>query len=234
MLFWLLLQRSYANSVLQNSGLDSRDILDSPAYFTEASMGSNLLLDDLMEYDPNLASSVSLTGANIIQPESDVGLLTNLNVTAFKSDDLFISADFDLLVTDDYCSTQSPNGKRKRNSASCPVPKVPPKLDIQDDDSPTQPEAATISPSGDEKNPECEEKVFGLGRTFDVCCNGPYGPFAIDDRTRLVYNWIGDCRLGVSRIWDSFLSRTTDSDELQVLNSLVSRKKSTPVVVFGL
>lgn len=190
----VLLQGFYASSVAQNSGLNSYGLVDSSADFAGASIDPVPFLDDTTEYDSDLGSpSVSVTGADPMEFELDAEPLTGLGVTSLNSNDPLTAANFDPIGTDSYCSNQS----RKRNDAICPTLEIPTRLETNDDDLDTEFDAETSPTAGNKKNPECEERIFGFGRIFDVCCNGRLGPFAIDYRTRLVYNWIGDCRPGM-------------------------------------
>lgn len=192
----VLLQVSYTSSTARISGLNSRDTFDSSTDFTEAGMDSISFLDDSTEFDPDLASpSSSIASADPIGIELDAEPIAGLGVTSLNSDDLLVAASFDPTGTEGYCSSQK--RKRKRNDANCPIPKVPISLEIHEGDPDTPLDSEILSTTTDKKNPECEERIFGFGRSFDVCCNGPLGPYGIDYRARLIFNWIGDCRLGM-------------------------------------
>lgn len=182
----LLLQGVYVSSVAQILGLNSRDIFDSSTDFSEVSM------------DPILASpSTSIASADSTRIELDNEPGTGLDVTSLNSNDLLMVANIDPIDTGGYCLSQS--RKRKRTDASCPVQEVPTSLGLYDDDL-ESPLDSEIPSATEKKFPECEENFFGLGRVFDVCCKGPLGPYGIDSRARLIFNWIGDCRLGMLSI----------------------------------
>ena len=191
----LLLQGLYLSSVAQISGLDSGDIFDSSSDFSEVSMDPILLLNDPMESDLDLPSpSTSIVSADSMGIELDNEPGNRLDVTSLNSNDLLMAGNIDPIDPVGYCFSQS--RKRKRTDASCPVQEVPTSLGLYDDD-PELRLDSEIPSTAEKKFPDCEEKVFGLGRVFDVCCKGPLGPFGIDSRARLVFNWIGDCRLGM-------------------------------------
>lgn len=190
----LLLQGSYVSSVAQISGLNARDTFDSSIDLAESSMDPIPLLDDSMESNLDLASpSISIASAELMGIEFDNELGTGLDVASLNVNDL-MAANIDPVDTVGYCSSQS--RKRKRNDASCPAPEVPTSLGLYEDD-PEMPLDSEIPSTTEQTFRECEEKILGFGRVFDVCCKGPLGPFGIDSRARLIYNWIGDCHLGM-------------------------------------
>lgn len=192
----LLLQGSYVSSVAQISGFNSRDILDSSTDFAETSMDPIPLFGDSMEFDPDLASpSVSIASADPMGTELGDEPGAGLGVTSLNSNNLHMAANFDLVDIVGYCSSQS--RKRKRNDASCPQLEIPTSLGLNDNDPEIPLDSEIPLSEAEKKFPECEERLIFFGRVFDVCCKGPLGPFGIDDRARLIYNWIGDCRLGM-------------------------------------
>lgn len=203
----LLLQRSWANPVPDDSSSSSPNSFD---LFTESSTEASL--------DPNLY----LESLNPSKSGSDIELFH----PSGQVDGLVASADFEpILVADDYCPTT--NGRsRKRDSGSCPAPGVEVPLgseiigDYNDDD----------LERDRQKNPNelpgrdpliCSEIWFYFGRIFDVCCNGPFGPFILDPDARMLYRWISDCQLGTFFLYpivvDFFRSCRSD-------NALICRK----------
>lgn len=141
----------------------------------------------------------SVTGADPMEFALDAEPVTELDLTSLDSDGFLTAVDSDALANEKFCSNESRKRMRKRNDAICPAPEMPPNLGIfvdEDTDADTYNAEDSLTTGGGQK-PECEEKVPALGRIFDVCCNGPLGPFAIDHRVRLVYNYIGGCRLGM-------------------------------------
>lgn len=175
LLFIMLLQhRCWANPVLD----EPSEIFDlDPDSISKESL------------DPN----VYLNSVGSSQPGSGLSLFES----SAQSNDLIAFDGSGLAAgVDDNCPPN--NGQsRKRNSMTCPAT------------------GSTGSPSfgifGDyneeeldslEEDPRdlniCSEIFFFFGRVFDVCCNGPYGPYVIDEDVRLIYSWISDCRLGMS------------------------------------
>lgn len=193
LLIIFLLQFSEIKSTLHGSHLHARDVFDTSADITEVSLDPDFNLGDSTEYDPN--SSISFAGAADIGSGSDIEPLTDLSTTSPKSNDFLAASNLELVNYGDSCV--SPSRKRKRNNASCVAPNL---LPLNDEQPSIQPEANPLSTSV-KVYPGCEDRLIGFGRIFDVCCNGPLGPFAIDNRVRLVYNWIGDCHLGLPNIF---------------------------------
>lgn len=228
----LLLQGSFVNSVAQISGLNSRDTFDSSTDFSEVSLDPILFLDDSMQSGLSLASPpISIASADPLGIEFENEPGTGLDVTSLNSNDLVMAANIEPIDTMGYCSSQS--RKRKRNVASCPIQQVPTSLGLYGDDDSELPLDAEIPSATENKFPECEERIFGLGRIFDVCCKGPLGPYGIDGRARLIYNWIRDCRLGMPSMVSIRVVKLTAIDCKGTGFLVFPPKNTTPVVDFG-
>ena len=173
-----LLRHSWASPVSDDLSLTSFDILDPISEtLSDASVDPNLYLD-------SLSSSSSGSDLNLFEPleqTADPGWPEDLGVVT---------------VADNYCPVV--NGQsRKRDGTTCPAPGAVtlPTLGIFGD--PNDEDIITQSEEDKKKNPNiCSEIMFFFGRIFDVCCNGPFGPYVIDTDVRLIYNYISDCRLG--------------------------------------
>lgn len=181
MLIILLWQHSsWASPAPDDSSFNSLDLFDPASEsFSHASLDPNLSLDPL----------------GSPQSESDMGLFGIFGQT----NGLVASEDSGLVAgADDNCPLI--NGQsRKRNGETCTVPGLilPPGSEIvgghDDEDLGLQGGVDLEGP-----NPMiCSEIMFFFGRIFDVCCTGPYGPFAIDPDVRLIYSWINECRMGM-------------------------------------
>lgn len=201
----LLLQLSWASPVPDDSSVSSLDSLDPfTESKTEASLDSNLLRESL----------------NPLESGSDIELFE----LSGQIDGLVASADSELiLVADEYCPIT--NGRsRKRNDVTCPAVGVPSGSEIigdyNDDDLDMERKKNPNELPGREPN-ICSEIMFYFGRIFDVCCNGPFGPFLLDPDARMIYNWISDCQLGtLLYIMVVDLFRLCRND-----NALICRKK---------
>lgn len=43
---------------------------------------------------------------------------------------------------------------------------------------------------------KCPGLYYIIARLVDVCCDGGFGPFVIDKKVRLIYDWIDKCEMG--------------------------------------
>lgn len=172
----LMLLCSGANPVADDLSLDSLDIFSSPSESqSEASLNPGVHLDTLSS-------------------GSDLGVPFTLEGTT-DQDSVLIGAEDCLTV----------NGQlRKRDGAICPAPRVVESSNLgifgdSDDED-------LVPPTEEERKRDpllCTEIWLFFGRIFDVCCDGPYGPFVIDPDVRLIYNYISNCydgkfKLGIS------------------------------------
>ena len=143
--------------------------------------------------DPN--AYLNFVGSS--QPGSDLSLFEN----SAQSNNLIASDGSDLVAgADDNCPAN--NGQsRKRNSMTCPATGSTGSSSFGIFDDYNEEELDSLGEDGSDPRDVniCSEIFFFFGRIFDVCCNGPYGPFVIDKDVRLIYSWISDCRLGMSK-----------------------------------
>lgn len=158
-------------------------------------------LSELFDLDPESISKASL--------DPDV-YLNSMSSSSTESDLIWFETSGqtnDLLAFDDSgleagANDNCPIGQsRKRNGETCPATGLVefPSFGIFGDYNEEELDsAAKLNSQGRNEN-ICSELLFFFGRVFDVCCNGPFGPFVIDSDVRLIYSWISDCRLGMSK-----------------------------------
>lgn len=179
LLFTVLLQhRSWASAVP-----------DEPSEIFDLDPGSI--------YKESLDPNVYLNSIGSFQTGSDLSLFEN----SAQSNDLIAFNDSDLGAgADDNCPVNS-GQSRKRNGMTCPAPGSleSSSFGIFGDHNDEELDALEEVGSDGRNENICSEIFFFFGRIFDVCCNGPYGPFVIDDDVRLIYSWISNCRLGMSK-----------------------------------
>lgn len=158
---------------------------------------------DVFDLDPesifkeSLDPDVSLNSISFFQPESDLNSYENSvqtnDLIAFDDSGLGAGANNDCPVN---------NGQsRKRNGVTCPAsgPIEPPPLGIFGDHNDEELDSV-VKVGSDERNENtCSEILFFFGRIYDLCCDGPFGPFVIDLDVRLIYSWISNCRRGMSK-----------------------------------
>lgn len=178
-LFIVLLQhQSRASPVPNESSLNSRDLFDpaSEESIAKESLNPHSYLNSRSESDTNLFATSE-------QPNG---------LTLFDDPRLTAS-------TDDSCPISGQSRKRD-GGMICPAPgslESPSSGIFGDHNEEELDQQAELDSDG--RNPIiCSEILFFFGRIFDVCCDGPYGPFVIDPDVRLIYSWISDCRSGMS------------------------------------
>lgn len=98
-----------------------------------------------------------------------------------------------------------------------------------------------LPPKFDDRMEKCQG-VLIFDRVIEVCCDGPFGPFVIDKRVRLIYKYIDLCNIGTSRATDfwggggstifSFSGNFAENNNPQQLPTRPVPFKSTPAVDF--
>ena len=159
---------------------------------------------DLFDLDPESISKASLDPNGYLNSmssslsESDLSLFE----TSGQPNDLIAFDDSGLGAgANDNCPIN--NGQsRKRDGKTCPATGLIefPSSGIFGDYDDEELDSVEPDPQGRNEN-ICSEIFFFFGRVLDVCCNGPFGPFVIDPDVRLIYSWISDCRLGMSKLY---------------------------------
>lgn len=182
-----------------STSLDDND--SSTNIFKEVNANDNPYLDDI-------------AGVNFMESVSDMNLLTEYSETSPGSTD-FLLADFDLVGVDDYSCITLNGQSRKRDTAYCPAGTIPmlqlPTLKdipllLEDDENSgevpkeeNEPDPSAFPRPGDGFDDDrCPSESVGF-RLLDLCCGGPFGPFALDPYGRMVYRFIKACDPGPSR-----------------------------------
>lgn len=182
---------NFPSSLSSESDRDAADSLDHNGDLYSLSLPSSESYGDVTESsDPNFdLNSLSLLsdgsdsyGLGSSEQSNDLVSLNDINLAAAVDDECFVN-----------------NGQsRKRDGVACPAPGITkfPSGIFQDEEDDFELDKDGLDSQG--RSPYlCGDIGFLFGRIFDVCCDGPFGPFKIDPGARLIYNWISTCRLGM-------------------------------------
>lgn len=215
------------------------DILDHtvafvPSSFPQENADVSLFSDeppqssdlDLFSLAPDLAQSnlnLDLKDPSSVDLDSDIDLFDD--GLGELDNGSVLTADSGVVDMNDYCPTINGGQSRKRN-AECRPAKTPASNNML-----TLPNLLPSETDEEKNDPEREEnknapsprkgpgydmdkcikhgKIPILMRTWDVCCDGPRGPFSVDKYARLIYFHIENCELGVSCMHCSLFLRLT-------------------------
>ena len=189
---------------LFSNDLDTLDyeIAFFPNSLTQDSADSNIFSDESLNSNLNLPSpSVDFAQADLNLDNEPGGL-----------DDSVLAADPNIVSSENYCS--SIFGQSRKRDQQCTSPDAPintltlPNLlpSENDEKKDTESEEGPFTTMPRKTDEYDMDKCKGHGllpvlqRVIDVCCDGEYGPYFVDQWGRLIYSHIKNCELGTSGI----------------------------------